>query len=113
MGIAFRAIKGGSLPFIILEDHYELTMKKIVFQSATKINVSSRQRAALSLFLLFAFLVVDAQAVTIDWSLIGNAGNAADPADGDGVTPGIQNFGAVPYDYYMGTTDITVNQYVE
>ena len=51
--------------------------------------------------------------ITIAWSPVGNPGNANDPADGDDGTPGIQNFGAVPYAYNIGTYDVTASQYVE
>ena len=60
-----------------------------------------------------AVLAADARAVAIAWSAVGNAGNANDPADGDLGTPGIQNFGAVPYAYKIGTYDVTAGQYVE
>ena len=62
---------------------------------------------------LLAIFAADAQAVMMNWSAVGNAGNAADPADGDGVMAGIQNLGAVPYAYNIGTYDVTVSQYVE
>src|SRR5262245_61510663 len=70
----------------------------------------------LNAVLLAAALAISASpaaAVTISWSNIGNPGNAADPADGDNATPGVQNFGAVPYAYRIGTYDVTVSQYVE
>ena len=57
--------------------------------------------------------VANSSAVTINWSAVGNAGNANDPADGDFRTAGIQNFGAVPYPYRIGTYDVTNSQYVE
>jgi formylglycine-generating enzyme len=51
-----------------------------------------------------AFLAAaDAGAVTIDWSPVGNPGNAA-----DGV-----RYGAVGYSYNIGTYDVTNSQYVE
>jgi len=40
--------------------------------------------------------------VTMDWSTVGNAGNAADPTNG---------FGAVGYDYRIGTYEVTNAQY--
>jgi len=58
-------------------------------------------------------LATDAWAVTMSWSYVGNPGNAADSADGDYQTPGVQNFGAVPYSYNIGTYDVTNSQYVE
>ena len=45
--------------------------------------------------------------VTIDYVTIGNAGNAADPADGDQNTAGVQNFGAVAYAYQIGKYEVT------
>ena len=45
-----------------------------------------------------------AQAVTISWSRVGNAGNAADPA-----TDSL--YGAVKYNYNIGTYDVTTGQY--
>ncbi|MBA4038747.1 MAG: PEP-CTERM sorting domain-containing protein [Planctomyces sp.] len=40
--------------------------------------------------------------VTMDWSTVGNAGNAADPTTG---------FGAVGYEYRIGTYEVTNSQY--
>ena len=57
----------------------------------------------LSLALSFASL---AQAVTIDTVPVGNAGNA-----GDVQSQG--TFGAVPYNYRIGTTAVTNAQYTE
>jgi len=51
--------------------------------------------------------------VTIDYVTIGNAGNAADPADGDQSTAGVQNFGAVAYVYQIGKNEVTISQYAE
>jgi len=67
------------------------------------------------LFVCASFLLapLTASAVTIQWSLVGIAGNLNDTADGDQSTPGIQNFGAVPYVYKIGTKDVTASQYVE
>ena len=62
---------------------------------------------------LLAVFAADAQAVVIQWSAVGNPGNANDPADGDSGTAGVQNFGAVPYAYNIGTYDVTASQYVE
>jgi formylglycine-generating enzyme required for sulfatase activity len=50
-------------------------------------------------------------AITINTVPIGSPGNANDPADGDDSTSGIQNFGAVPYNYRIGKYDVTVGQY--
>ena len=49
------------------------------------------------------FLAAFAQAVVIEWSQVGNAGNAADATGG----------GAVGYAYNIGTYDVNVSQYVE
>jgi formylglycine-generating enzyme required for sulfatase activity len=49
--------------------------------------------------------------VIFDWATVGNAGNAADPIDGDQGTLGVQNFGAVSYEYRIATTEVTNAQY--
>ena len=51
--------------------------------------------------------------VTIDYVSIGDAGNAADTADGDSNTPGVQRYGAVAYAYNIGKYEVTNTQYVE
>ena len=65
--------------------------------------------AALFLFILLA--PFPASAISIPTVLVGNPGNANDPADGDINFPGIQNYGAVPYLYRIGTHEVTVGQY--
>ncbi len=75
-------------------------------------RISSRSAALALLALLVAF-AADARAVMINWTPVGNPGNANDPADGDSGTAGIQHFGAVPYVYNIGTKDVTASQYVE
>jgi formylglycine-generating enzyme required for sulfatase activity len=67
-----------------------------------KTNTSALVSAAL----LVALGTGEASAVTVQWSPVGNAGNAADPATGS-------RFGAVPYAYNIGTKDVTAGQYVE
>jgi len=47
-----------------------------------------------------------ASAVTIQWSAVGNAGNAADPATGN-------LYGDVAYNYKIATYDVTNSQYAE
>jgi formylglycine-generating enzyme len=42
---------------------------------------------------------------------VGHPGNPADPEDGDGVSDGVQNFGAVPYEYQIGKYEVTLEQY--
>src|SRR5262245_35851784 len=60
----------------------------------------------------FVLLPKEATAdIAIDTVIVGNAGNANDPRDGDSLTPGIQNFGAVAYNYRVGTTEVTNAQY--
>ena len=63
---------------------------------------------ALLIVLCATFVVAlpAASAVTIDWSPVGNPGNAADPATGS-------LYGSVGYDYNIGTYDVTNSQYVE
>ncbi len=52
------------------------------------------------------FALHQASAVTIQWSAVGDPGNAADPATGS-------LYGAVGYTYNIGTYDVTNSQYVE
>jgi formylglycine-generating enzyme required for sulfatase activity len=69
---------------------------------------------AKSLFTLAATaaLITSASAsVTIDWVTVGNAGNAADTADGDSSTTGVQRYGAVAYAYQIGKYEVTNAQY--
>lgn len=42
---------------------------------------------------------------------VGDPGNTADPEDGDSANGGIQNFGAVPYEFQIGKYEITLAQY--
>jgi formylglycine-generating enzyme required for sulfatase activity len=57
-------------------------------------------------------LITSASAtVTIDWVTVGNAGNAADTADGDAFTTGVQRYGAVGYTYQIGKYEVTNAQY--
>ena len=53
-----------------------------------------------------------ATAITIDWVTVGDPGNAANPVDGDILTPGVQTFGAVDHSYLIGKYDVTWSQYV-
>lgn len=64
-------------------------------------RVAAQSFVAVSLAVLL--LVGRAQAVTIDTVPVGNAGNAADTT----------GFGAVAYNYRIGTTEVTVGQYTE
>jgi formylglycine-generating enzyme required for sulfatase activity len=52
-------------------------------------------------------------AFNMDYVTIGNAGNAADTADGDVFTEGIQRFGSVGYVYQIGKYEVTNAQYAE
>jgi sulfatase modifying factor 1 len=49
--------------------------------------------------------------VTIDYVTVGNIGNAADTADGDTFTGGVQRYGAVGYTYQIGKYEVTNAQY--
>jgi hypothetical protein len=64
-----------------------------------------RRSAVLALSVLLVALAADARAITIDWTTVGNPGNAADPATGS-------LYGAVDYTYNIGTYDVTASQYV-
>ncbi len=61
-----------------------------------------------TLLLLFCAISLvalqSASAVTIQWSAVGDPGNAADSATG---------YGAVAYNYSIDTYDVTNSQYVE
>ncbi len=74
------------------------------------IRRSSSPSAALALFALLVAFAADARAVTIDWSPVGNPGNAGDTAVMDDGTTG---YGSVAYNYNIGTYDVTNSQYVE
>ena len=59
-----------------------------------------------------AALITSASAsVTMEWVTVGHANNAADPADGDSATAGVQNFGSVGYVYQIGKYEVTYAQY--
>ena len=55
------------------------------------------------LFAVVTAFATDLRAVTIAWSPVGNPGNAADST----------GYGAVAYNYNIGTYDVTNSQYVE
>src|ERR1700680_1865023 len=59
-------------------------------------------RKSITVFLLAAF-AADARAVTINWSPVGNPGNAANTT----------GFGIVGYSYNIRTYDVTTRQYVD
>lgn len=70
----------------------------------------NRVVASLILFgTISLFEPLAASAVTIDWSPVGNPGNAPDPA---APLPGRYS-GAVAYNYRIGTYDVTNSQYAE
>jgi formylglycine-generating enzyme required for sulfatase activity len=55
-----------------------------------------------------------AQAVTIDRVLVGNTGNTGEALTAGGnLTAGHPVFGAVSYEYYIGTYEVTNDQYAE
>ncbi len=47
----------------------------------------------------------------IEMVTVGNVGNAVDPEDGDSDTGGVQNFGAVPYEFSIGKYEVNLEQY--
>jgi formylglycine-generating enzyme len=63
--------------------------------------------------IFLAALALPTSAVTIDYVTIGNVANAADPADGDQFTSGIQNYGSVAYVYKIAKNETTISQYAE
>jgi sulfatase modifying factor 1 len=60
-----------------------------------------------------AFGLPASASVIIDWVTVGNSGNAADTADGDSSTTGVQRYGAVGYEYQIGKYEVTNAQYAE
>jgi formylglycine-generating enzyme len=65
-----------------------------------------------SSLLLSLLIASSASAVTMDWTLVGNPGNACDPQPSAfGAPPGC--FGAVEYTYSIGTYEVTNAQYAE
>lgn len=51
--------------------------------------------------------------VMMDWVTVGDPGNLNNPADGNEAKPGIQNFGAVAYEYQISKYETTNAQYAE
>jgi formylglycine-generating enzyme required for sulfatase activity len=79
--------------------------------TATDRNGSLRATIALCGLLSGGF-TADASAVTIPTVPVGNAGNAPDQIYTQN-NPGNLQFGAVAYEYRIGTTEVTNSQYVE
>jgi sulfatase modifying factor 1 len=61
--------------------------------------------------LAILFFATCVHAVTIATVPVGDVGNPNDPSDGDSLTAGVQNFGAVGYAYRIGKYEVTVGQY--
>jgi formylglycine-generating enzyme required for sulfatase activity len=61
--------------------------------------------------LLLLLIASSAAAVTMDWTPIGNPGNACEPQPDTGAGAGC--FGAVGYEYSIGTYEVTNAQYAE
>jgi sulfatase modifying factor 1 len=70
----------------------------------------SRTISLLAASAVLLFSCPPARAVTIQWSPVGNPGNAPDTVVMLDLTTG---YGAVPYAYSIGTYDVTNRQYVE
>jgi formylglycine-generating enzyme required for sulfatase activity len=66
-------------------------------------------RLILALAALAAFTSRASAQVTINWSSVGNPGNAADTTL---MSDGTSGYGSVSYVYNIGTYDVTVTQYV-
>lgn len=58
-----------------------------------------------------ALITSTSATVTMDWVYVNNANNAADTADGDPNTNGIQRFGSVDHNYKIGRHEVTNSQY--
>jgi sulfatase modifying factor 1 len=77
--------------------------------SFTTAGRTSSRRAALALLALLAAFSADARAVTINWTTVGDPGNAADTTVmALDFTTG---YGAVPYTYNMDKYEVTISQY--
>ncbi len=74
-------------------------------------NTSSRFLPLLAALAGVSFIAPVFGSVNIDYVTVGNAGNAADTADGDGGTVGVQRYGAVSYAYQIGKYEVTNAQY--
>ncbi len=94
---------GGAVAFVSLRRRRQLDDR------TPKLGTST----AFTIGVFIALASAPALAITIPTVPVGNAGNAADPADGDVHTLGVQHFGAVGYDYRIGTTEVTNAQYAE
>jgi formylglycine-generating enzyme len=67
--------------------------------------------ASLILFCAIShFALQSASAVSIDWTPVGNPGNAADTTV---MNDGTSGYGSVAYNYRIGTYDVTNSQYTE
>ena len=51
--------------------------------------------------------------INMDYVSVGNPGNAADTADGDNNTAGVQRYGSVGYVYQIAKNETTISQYAE
>ncbi len=49
--------------------------------------------------------------LNLEFTTVGDPGNPADTVDGDGATPGVQNYGAVAYPFLIATTEVTNHDY--
>ena len=76
----------------------------------TKKNISTVVAALLAVAIL-SFAATAQAAIIIPTVFVGDAGNANDTVDGDNTTGGDQFFGAVSYDYRIGTYEVTNDQY--
>jgi formylglycine-generating enzyme len=82
--------------------------KRIIKKLKKQITGLKRQIASLNQQLADALQ----PAPFIEMVTVGNAGNMVDPEDGDQVNGGVQNFGAVPYEFQIGKYEVTNAQYV-
>src|SRR4029079_6385934 len=79
--------------------HTQCAYSRLVFSGGTR-RTLMHELVGVFLFAALTALVSDALAVTMDWSPVGDPGNANDPATGS-------LYGAVPYAYNIGTKDVT------
>lgn len=74
-------------------------------------NIASQARTTLSLLALLAALAARAEAVSIQWTFVGNPGNAPDPLVA--LTDKTTGYGSVDHNYNISTNLVTYSQYAE
>ena len=81
---------------------HDLVLEEAGFYSARPLMHRTFAIFPLVAAAVFSASLASADPITMAWSPVGNAGNAVDPLTG---------LGSVPYNYNIGTYDVTNNQY--